>query len=51
MERSQAINQHHKKHRSFAGEANFDRISLLKEGSVTTHSTSEGTTVVIKFRE
>lgn len=50
VERSVLLNKNRKKHRSFAVEANFDRISLLKDGTVTTSSSEHGTHVQVKFK-
>jgi hypothetical protein len=38
-----------KQHKSFATEANFNRIELLTDGKVHTESSDAGTTVIITF--
>jgi signal transduction histidine kinase len=49
IERSERKKMGEKQHKSFATEANFNRIELLTDGKVHTESSDAGTTVIITF--
>lgn len=49
IENSKKLNNKKKKYRSFAKEANYNRISLLNNGEIKTNSGTNGTIVKIEF--